>query len=199
MSNNQHHQHQHFYGFNRSVQPNASIGSHHARGRRSNVVALPNLHPSPLFINEPLPPVPFLRGSGELHSYLRWGNWRVLPTRRSNRPRTVSQETLRSPATTPPQGELMMLVNINGVQYEALIRPGSHSATTVTVSDVVEAVEYEGRRAAGQRPAGGSYPYNGHAIHRGHDGIWQWYGLDSSPGEDDVWVLYLGEESSHRR
>lgn len=84
-----------------------------------------------------------------------------------------------------------MAVNLNEVQYEVLIQPGTRGATAVTVADVVEVVKYEARRAASHRPAGGTYPYNGQAIRRGSDGVWVWCGLDESPGEDDVWVLYL--------
>lgn len=162
------------------------------RGRRSNVIALPNARLSPLFNDhEPLPPVPFLRGSAQLHRSLRWGAWRELLTGRSYQGRNISQEALESAATRPEQEEIRLAVNINEVQYEVLIRPGTRGATTVTVSDVVGAVEYEARRVASHRPAGGAYPYNGQAIRRGSNGVWEWCGLDMSPGEDDVWVLYL--------
>jgi len=112
---------------------------------------------------------------------LRWGNWRELPNPR---------DTL-SPATFPEQRELTLLVNHNDIQYERLIRPRTHGATAVSVSDVIEAVEYEARWVAGQRPAGGVYPYNGRAIRRTPGAIWEWCGLDESPRVDDVWVLYL--------
>ncbi len=85
----------------------------------------------------------------------------------------------------------MMVIDMNDVQREVRIRSRIRGAA-VLVSDVMDAVEYEARRAAGQRPAGGAgYSYTGRAIYRGPDGVWEWCGLDESPGEDDVWVLYL--------
>ncbi|XP_006453857.1 hypothetical protein AGABI2DRAFT_113621 [Agaricus bisporus var. bisporus H97] len=150
-------------------------------------VPLPSSRLSPLFDrDDPLPPVPFTR----LDDNLQLGEYRRLPSRRSQDPGNTAPEELFNSATFPETGEFRLVVNIRGRKHEVRLRPKS-GATAVLVSDVVAAVEWELESAANQWSTG--LLYNGHSASRGSDGLWSWYGLAGAKDIDEqgLWILYL--------
>jgi hypothetical protein len=105
--------------------------------------------------------------------------------------REIIDDVLREPATSPPLGELQMIINIDGQgDREDRIRPRVNGATFVSVSDVIEAAK-AAQRETRQVLASGRLPNNGESFGKSRDGMMVWRGLIAREDEKGNLVLFL--------
>jgi hypothetical protein len=98
----------------------------------------------------------------------------------------ITGDVLLVPATSPPVGELVMVVNHGDTKYGVPVHPRRAGGTFVSVLDVIETAKDEVREAVR-----GVFPNGERSFRRNLDGTWDWRGVRAVEDQNGICVLWL--------